>query len=79
MFFLLLVGPLVLVELGVVVGLAVLHCDTTREDCGHVVTNGLPLCLLLPLLLHLPQLDTWRGQRKGGVNKKKIISIKKFK
>lgn len=57
-----LVRPLVLVELGVVVGLAVLHGDAARQDGGHVVAHGLPLRLLLPLLLHLPQLDTWRGE-----------------
>lgn len=61
-----LIGPLVLVELGVVVRLAVLHGDAARQDGGHVVADGLPLGLLLPLLLHLPQLDTWRGGRREG-------------
>lgn len=64
-----LIGPLVLVELGVVVRLAVLHGDAARQDGGHVVADGLPLGLLLPLLLHLPQLDTWRedgGRMEGG-------------
>lgn len=56
-----LVRPLVLVELGVVIGLAVLHSDTARQDGSHIVADRLPLCLLLSLLLHLPQLDTWRG------------------
>lgn len=59
------VGPLVLVELGVVVRFAVLHSDAARQDRGHVVAHGLPLCLLLPLLLHLPQLDAWRGDGGG--------------
>lgn len=59
-----LVGPLVLIELGVVVGLAVLHGDAARQDGGHVVAHRLPLGLLLPLLLYLPQLDTWRVRRK---------------
>lgn len=64
-----LVRPLVLVELGVVIGLAVLHSNTARQDGGHIVAHGLPLCLLLPLLLHLPQLDTWRAGREdvGGL------------
>lgn len=60
-YFFFLVRPLVLVEFGVVVGLAVLHSDTAGQDGGHIVADGLPLRLLLPLLLHLPQLDTWRG------------------
>lgn len=55
-----LIRPLILVELGVVVRLAVLHGDTARQDGGHIVADGLPLRLLLPLLLHLPQLDTWK-------------------
>lgn len=62
-----LVRPLVLVQLRVVVRLAVLHCDATWEDGGHVVADGLPLRLLLPLLLHLSQLDTWKGGRKDTV------------
>lgn len=57
-----LVGPLVLIQLGVVVGLAVLHGDASRQDGGHIVADRLALGLLLPLLLHLPQLDTWKNK-----------------
>ena len=59
-----LVRPLVLVQLGVVVGLAVLHGDAAGQDGGHVVAHRLPLSLLLPLLLHLPQLDACREEEE---------------
>lgn len=61
-----LVRPLVLVELGVVVRFTVLHSNAARQDGRHIVPNGLPLCLLLPLLLHLSQLDTWKGDGEDG-------------
>lgn len=68
-FFCVLVRPLVLIKLRVVVWLAVLHCNTPWQDGGHVVANRLSLCLLFPLLLHLPQLDTWTsGRGKRSIN-----------
>lgn len=51
------VGPVVVVKLRVVVGVAVLDRDAPGQDGGHVVPHGLPLGLLLPLLLHLLQLN----------------------
>ena len=69
--FFFLIRPLILIELGVVVGLAVLHSNTARQDGGHIVADGLSLCLLLPLLLHLPQLDTWKWMYGEGGKEQK--------
>ena len=51
------VGPVVLVELGVVVRIAVLHGDASGQNRGHVVPNWLALGFLFTLLLHLLQLN----------------------
>lgn len=52
-----LIRPFILVELGgVVLGVAVLHGDAAGQDGGHVIAHHVPL-LLLPLLLHLAQLE----------------------
>lgn len=57
------VGPLVVVELrGVVLAVAALHGDTAGQDGGHVVPEVVPL-LLLPLGLHLPQIEPWKWKR----------------
>ena len=56
------VGPVVLVELRVVVRVAVLDGDAPGQDGGHVVAHRLALGLLLPLLLHLLQLDPYRPE-----------------
>ena len=55
-----LIRPVVVLQLGVVLWVGVFHCDASRQDGGHVVSNWLPLSLLLLLLLHLLQLDACR-------------------
>lgn len=55
-----LIRPIVLLQLGVVLRVGVFHGDASRQDGGHVVSNWLPLSLLLLLLLHLLQLDAYR-------------------
>ena len=51
------VRPLVFLQLRVVFRVTVLHCNTARQDGGHVVAHWLPLVLLLLLLLNFLQLD----------------------
>lgn len=58
------VRPLVIVQLGVVVGLAVLHGDPAGQDRRYVVAHGLFFGLLFPLLLDFPELDSC--SREGG-------------
>lgn len=54
------VGPLVVVELRrVVLAVAALHGDAAGQDGGHVVPEVVPL-LLLPLGLHLPEVEPWK-------------------
>ena len=59
----LLIRPIVLLQLGVVLGVGVFHGDASRQDGGHVVSDRLPLGLLLLLLLHLLQLNACRKIR----------------
>lgn len=49
--------PVSLVKLGLILGVGVLHGDAARQDGGHVVAHALVFGLLLPLLLHFPQLN----------------------
>lgn len=50
-------GPVVIIELrGVVLAVAALHSDTTGQDGSHIVAKVVSL-LLLPLCLHLPQVE----------------------
>lgn len=59
------VGPLVVVELrGVVLAVAALHGDTAGQDGGHVVPKVVPL-LLLPLGLHLPQIEPCKARKQS--------------
>lgn len=58
------VRPLVIIQLGVVVRLAVLHRDPAGQDGRHVIAHGLFLGLLLPLLLDFAKLNAC--VRKGG-------------
>lgn len=59
-----LIRPLILIEFGgVVFRVAVFHRDAARQDRGHVVPYNIPL-LLLPLLLHLAQLEALPNSRK---------------
>lgn len=51
------VRPLVIIQLGVVVRLAVLHRDPAGQDGRHVIAHGLFLGLLLPLLLDFAKLN----------------------
>lgn len=60
----LLIRPIVLLQLGVVLGVGVFHGDASRQDGGHVVSDRLPLGLLLLLLLHLLQLNACRKYGK---------------
>lgn len=53
------VGPVVLVQLRVIVRVAVLDGDAAGQDGGHVVAHGLALGFLLLQFLHLLQLDSW--------------------
>lgn len=55
-----LIRPVVLLQLGVVLGVGVFHSDASRQDGGHVVSDRLSLGLLLLLLLNLLQLDAYR-------------------
>lgn len=59
--------PVALIKLRLVLGVGVLDGDAARQDGGHVVAHALVLGLLLSLLLHFPQLDTWRGGGERGV------------
>lgn len=60
--------PVAFVELGLVLGVRVLHGDAARQDGGHVVADALVFSLLLSLLLHFPQLYACSGgkDRDGG-------------
>lgn len=57
------VRPLVLLRLRIFVRLAVFNGDASRQNGSHVVTNWLFLGLLLSLLLHFTQLDTWKSRK----------------
>lgn len=82
-----LIRPVVLLQLGVVLGVGVFHGDASRQDGGHVVSNRLSLGLLLLLLLNLLQLDAcriicrvvmqWRVSQ--GFLRYKFISLKSSK
>lgn len=72
-----LIRPFILIELGgVVLRVAVLHRDAARQDRGHVVPYNIPL-LLLPLLLHLAQLEAcWEGGNGGDHHAKVLVTLK---
>lgn len=69
-----LIRPLVLIKLGgVVLGVAVLHRDAAGQDGGHVIAHHVPL-LLLPLLLHLAQLEACWEEGNPGDRAKVLVT-----
>lgn len=73
------VGPVVLIELGVVVRIAVLHGDASGQDRGHVIPDWLALGLLLALFLHLFQLNPWGHNPKRTMKSLCLLQIKENK
>lgn len=51
--------PVAFVKLRLVLGVGVLHSDASRQNGGHIVPDALVFSLLLSLLLHFSELDTF--------------------
>lgn len=63
-----LIGPIVVLQLRVILRVGVFHGDAPGQDGSYIVSNRLSLSLLLLLLLHLLQLDACEKIKKKNLN-----------
>lgn len=63
-----LIGPIVVLQLGVILRVGVFYGDASGQDGSYIISNRLSLSLLLLLLLHLLQLDACKKIKKKTLN-----------